>query len=264
MRHICYTKENVRPMTPSKLKNDNDTIIHKSAKKGDYLDNPYTEDTTIEKITYRKIWHMKNLRYQIMSFALSVGIEVSYNEIFPLFLLASVSVGGISLTSKQIGIILFITGIFGIISSFVYNSILTHLFKKNTIKMLRYCFIITGITSTLIPVSSMLHFSSGQSMIWATIINTIRAFFMAWIIISSVTVINRAAPPSQLGFVNGVSQTCVQFTRIVSPMIFTFFFALTLKYQAILFNYYMPFFIMGLIWFIIYVISLQIDDECKV
>jgi MFS family permease len=161
----------------------------------------------------------------MLAFTIVAMFEISQNELFPLWSMLSGPQGGLQFSTTQTGIYQCITGAWMILAQgLLYPYLATKLGK---IKCARIgCLMIIPLAFTP-QLSYLLHFHKSILWIFLCIYSLFRAISSVFYFSSLVILINNSAPYGKSGLYASVSQSCICFSKTVTPIIVGYTFAFT-------------------------------------
>lgn len=168
-------------------------------------------------------------------------INISYSAIMPLFCYSTVENGGLGWSKKDIGYVLGINGIAGLIVQLI---IFPRLEKRlgGPLYVYRRVLMALPLTFLMFPLAHWTQIHYGRSLTWIVMITMVvfKATGNMGLVCATLLVNNSAPSKASLGSLNGLSQTCGSFSRFIGPFTATSVFAYSISLKNFLGG--------GLIW----------------
>ncbi|KAJ1550206.1 hypothetical protein HK096_008172, partial [Nowakowskiella sp. JEL0078] len=172
----------------------------------------------------------------VISLFLLAFHEIIFMEVLPLFASSPIKDGGLGLTSKKLGILLVVNGLFSLLSQIlIFPRVAKFFGPLKTHRFGGLVFIFTDIIFplTVVLVNQTFRFF-GVTYQWSEIFLQIvmipKAFGTICAFTSLFIVINNSVSPKFLGTVNGYGQTAATLARTVGPAIGGILFAFSLSH----------------------------------
>ncbi|MCO5585712.1 hypothetical protein L7F22_039648 [Adiantum nelumboides] len=168
-------------------------------------------------------------------------MNISYSAIMPLFCYSTVENGGLGWSKKDIGYVLGINGIAGLIVQLI---IFPRLEKRlgGPLYVYRRVLMALPLTFLMFPLAHWTQIHYGRSLTWIVMITMVvfKATGNMGLVCATLLVNNSAPSKASLGSLNGLSQTCGSFSRFIGPFTATSVFAYSISLKNFLGG--------GLIW----------------
>ena len=155
---------------------------------------------------------------------------VAYEELFPLFASSKVGAGGLSLVSKDIGLLMSIGGGFTIpFNLFLYPKLVA---RFGTIRMVQIGSVSCLVITMAAPLLRFLNYD--RKLLWAmailqsVLVHTTGSCVFA----STIVLVNKASPPEHLGVVNSYGQSLACLARVIGPASVGYLWTLCGKMQS--------------------------------
>jgi len=167
------------------------------------------------KIEKNSIFRNKIAMWSVISYCILGACFTMFDEAFPLFALAETSSGGLSASSKDIGIIGAMNGISAVILQLViFYPLATRL---GFVRLYRLGLAMGALAFFNFP---SLHFFLGNKvLLWAglAVSTFIKVCVGQFAFSSASAIISNSCPLTQVGAINGFAQSLVAFPRAFSP-----------------------------------------------
>jgi len=192
-----------------------------------------TTDVIEEPVPLKDLLNAKVL-IPVTSYVYLAFLHVSSNAIQPLFLAMPVDIGGLGLTSRNVGYIL---GIYGFANSIFQIVMLGRLIRRFGVKTV----FVTAISAfipmyTLSPVMNLLVRRNGFShLIWVVLGFQLLASLVMELGFGCIYIFITAASPNKrsLGATNGLALTLVSISRMLAPVVANGLLAFSIQYEIL-------------------------------
>lgn len=182
--------------------------------------------------------------------------DMTMAEVFPLWAIIPVELGGLNMGSKGIGVILVINSLPCFVSNIVFHKACS--FYENKMGLFRVTVLALGAGVAFLPLSSRVPWH-WLVLTLVVLFTCVRFFFLSWgyNIITMLTA--RAVPPSQIGAIMGINQSCVALMKATVPCLVAPVFAwTTTNNNPFPFNDVFVFFLAGISFVVCWAFSFQI------
>mmetsp|Transcript_29208 Transcript_29208/g.58294 ORF Transcript_29208/g.58294 Transcript_29208/m.58294 type:complete len:559 (-) Transcript_29208:23-1699(-) len=221
--------------------------------------------------SHQSVW--ANLRYLLRQrhvsvatslYGLAAFVVVIVNEIFTLWIVTSVSDGGLDYNTQQIGTAIMICGAFAIILQLTVYP--TAVEKLGVLAVHRYGGLMFAVNSVFIPTLGIgaADRSPTATLALVVLVLTVQAVAVNWYLISTFVLISNSCYSHQLATVNGIGQTCASIGRLSGPYLGSVLFAWSetngLEWP---FNQYFVFYVSAILAVMIYQYSLYLPRSIQ-
>ena len=193
-----------------------------------------------KKLTFMEAFINPNTRNAILIYMCVAFGEIGFQETFPLWGVASIRSGGLGLTSSEVGSIVVLVSIPCIVSNIAYPKVADKIGTPNP--LFGVCVLVWAVSQIAIPFASIFEATIGYQ--YVVLVVSIWQVSSAWAFSVSYALIAKAAPPGNLGTMNGYSQSMGAAMRTVCPMMLGPVFAWSVGHPHVYpFNHHFAFII---------------------
>lgn len=195
------------------------------------------------KLTYREVMSVVPIRNITIFYMILAASDMTYTEIFPLWVVAEKDVGGLVMYSNDIAIIMLVCSIPSIVANLGFSRMCGWL-KQNFVLFWMISSVLCAIPTTIMPAAYNI---TGGAQFWYMLaIGIVRQIGLSWSYSLIHMLTAKAAPAGQVGSVYGVSQSFASLTRCLVPFVVAPLFAWSIdRPRSFPINYWMLFLVAG-------------------
>ena len=214
------------------------------------------------KLGYTEIFKDPAMRTATMMYVVMSAVDFGWNEVFPLWAIASIRTGGMALSSAIVGEIALIGGVAVLISNLVFPAALGYAGDK--VKFWQFSLLMWALFTVAIPLTPSC-FSAPVALALVFLLQILRVGTASWTFGTVFLFIVAVAPREHLGAVNSIAQSSGCIARAIVPILITPFFALTIEHPhpQLMFNYMTSFALLAALLFVGYWFSTRLPPECN-
>lgn len=169
---------------------------------------------SVTAFSYWDAFALERTRLALILYMLIAIADIAITEILPLWMVASVPKGGLGVESDDVAIVLASSGVSVIGANIGFAKAISLVGSLERLWVIGV--VLWGAFAVITPASAV-HCSHPLQLVM--VINGIRMTGVAWCFSSTSMLIGRAAPPGQLGSMNGIAQSCAAVVRCVTPLL---------------------------------------------
>ncbi|CBZ40957.1 uncharacterized protein [Leishmania mexicana MHOM/GT/2001/U1103] len=176
----------------------------------------------LKRFGYRQAFERPITRTMLVLYVLLCAADMTMQEILPLWAIAHVDKGGLGFKADKVGYIVFANSLPCLASNLLFYKACCRYVNK--LSLFRIASLWCGVSIALLPFTS--YVKSNYFLFPAVLLCTnTRQFFASWCygLVSMLTA--HSAPPTHVGSVMGISQSCGALVRAVVPFFVTPIFA---------------------------------------
>lgn len=221
------------------------------------------EAVVMTRFGYREAFARPYTRFMLSQYMVLSATDMMARDCFPLWAVATTSVGGLGLSSSQVSYILLANSAPCLAANLLFRVV--ERYFVNRMGLLRVGVIGAGMAVVLLPLSSYL----GDSFwVYALVFlcSAGRQVFCSWCYSLNTMLTARSAPPGHVGSIMGINQSCGALVRGIVPFVAAPLFAWSISGDHVFpFNHVLVFFISSLLfyscWWRSY--SIRTDANCN-
>ncbi|KAH9601643.1 Major facilitator superfamily [Trypanosoma melophagium] len=204
--------------------------------------NEQQSDEVQKPFGYRDAFKFPTTRDVLIIYMLLSVADMAFGEIFPLWAIAGVAVGGLGFRSEQIGLFLLSNSVPCVLANLCFHLVCGIITDK--MQLWRLSIVGMGFAVVIIPFASYLpqNFQQFGLVLMCTFS---RQWFAAWAYSLITLLTARSAPKGCVGTMYGINQSCGAAMRCVGPILVTPIFAWSISsYHIFPFNHVFVFLLM--------------------
>ncbi|CAG9582634.1 conserved hypothetical protein [Leishmania major strain Friedlin] len=176
----------------------------------------------LKRFGYRQAFERPVTRTVLILYGLVSAADMTVQEILPLWGIAHTDKGGLGFKADKIGYIVLTNSLPCLASNLLFSKACCRYVNK--LSLFRIASLWCGVSIMLLPFTS--YIKSNYFLIPAVLLCTsVRQFFSSWCYGLTTMLTAHSAPPTHVGSIMGISQSCGAFVRAVIPFFVTPIFA---------------------------------------
>ncbi|KPA86279.1 transporter-like protein [Leptomonas pyrrhocoris] len=206
-----------------------------------------TSEAVVTKFGYREAFACTYTRFMLSQYMVLSATDMIARDCFPLWAVATTSVGGLGLTSGQVSYILLANSAPCLMANLLFRIVERYFTDK--MGLFRVGVVGAGTVVILLPFNSSLG-SSFWVYLLVFLCTAGRQMFCSWCYSLNTMLTARSAPPGHVGSIMGINQSCGSLVRGIVPFAAAPVFAWSISGDhAYPFNHALVFFISSLMFY---------------
>ncbi|ORC92188.1 putative transporter [Trypanosoma theileri] len=207
---------------------------------------------TLGRFGYREALQTPSTRTVLLMYMCIASTECALLEVIPLWAIASIEKGGLSLTSPDVGWLMGISAVVCVFANINFGPLLRCV-QSNRF-LWDFSVIVWALTSILTPCA--IFFPREWVFTYVTILSSIREAVLSWAYALIYLFVARSAPESHVGAMNGIAQAIGSFSRMLTMLVLPPLFAWSLQSaQPFPFNHHFVFWLTSIPLLLSYLFS---------
>ena len=197
-------------------------------------------------IGYRQVFTDTGMRTATLMYVSLCAVDFGWNEVFPLWAIASTARGGMALSSATVGELSLVGGFAFMGANVVFPTMLQK--SGDRLQFWQWSVLMWAAVTMAIPLAPSF-FNPASALAVIVLLQLARVTFQSWASGTVYLFILGVAEREHLGVVNSIAQSCGCIARAIVPVVLTPLFALSIDHPhpRFLFNYITSFALLSLV-----------------